>query len=48
MRQIFSGQSQMFDALRELNRKLDNIVGTQERSLSLISQIQVGGKVSFG
>ncbi|XP_012343117.1 LOW QUALITY PROTEIN: protein ERGIC-53 [Apis florea] len=43
LRQIFSGQSQMFDALRELNKKLDNIVGTQERSLSLISQIQVGG-----
>ncbi|XP_071867875.1 lectin, mannose binding protein ergic53 [Bombus fervidus] len=43
LRQIFSGQSQMFDALRELNRKLDEIVGRQERSLSLISQLQVGG-----
>ncbi|XP_017884297.2 protein ERGIC-53-like, partial [Ceratina calcarata] len=43
LRQIFSGQSQMFEALRELNRKLDEIVGRQERSLSLISQLQVGG-----
>lgn len=43
LRQIFSGQSQMFDALRELNKKLDEIVGRQERSLSLISQIQYAG-----
>lgn len=47
LRQIFAGQSQMFDALRELNRKLDEILGRQERSLSLISQIQVGGEISF-
>jgi len=40
LRQIFNGQSQMFDALRELNRKLDEIVGRQERALSLISQVQ--------
>ena len=45
LRQIFAGQSQMFDALRELNRKLDEVVGRQERSLSLISQLQVGGKI---
>lgn len=44
MRQIFTGQSQMFDVLRELNRKLDEIVGRQERTLSLISQVQVGGE----
>ncbi|KAK2589071.1 hypothetical protein KPH14_001906 [Odynerus spinipes] len=43
LRQIFSGQSQMFNALKELNRKLDEIVGRQERTLSLISQGQVGG-----
>jgi len=45
LRQIFNGQSQMFDALRELSRKLDEIVGRQERTLSLISQVQVGGKL---
>lgn len=35
----------MFDALRELHRKLDEIVGRQERTLSLISQIGQGGKL---
>lgn len=43
LRQIFNGQSQMFDALRELHRKLDEIVGRQERVLGLISQIGQGG-----
>ncbi|KAF7394098.1 hypothetical protein HZH68_010917 [Vespula germanica] len=43
LRQIFSGQSQMFNVLRELSRKLDEIVGRQERTISLISQVQVGG-----
>lgn len=38
LRQIFQGQSQMFDTMRELNRKLDEIVGKQERTLSLVSQ----------
>ncbi|XP_012221854.1 protein ERGIC-53 [Linepithema humile] len=42
LRQIFNGQSQMFDVLRELNRKLDEIVGRQERTLGLISQVQPG------
>ncbi|KAK4884644.1 hypothetical protein RN001_000915 [Aquatica leii] len=42
LRQIFQGQSQMFDALRELNRKIDEIVGRQERTLSLISMVQQG------
>ncbi|XP_063984599.1 protein ERGIC-53 [Diachasmimorpha longicaudata] len=43
LRQIFAGQSQMFEGLRELNRKLDEVVGRQERTLSLISQVQMGG-----
>jgi len=34
----------MFDALRELHRKLDEIVGRQERTLGLVSQIGQGGK----
>ena len=38
--QIFSGQSKMFDALRDIQRKMDEIVGRQERTLSLISTIQ--------
>lgn len=48
LRQIFNGQSQMFDALRELHRKLDEVVGRQERTLSLISQIGQGGNWIFG
>lgn len=53
LRQIFQGQSQMFDVLRELHRKLDEVVGRQERTLSLVSQnggqappppAQVGGQ----
>lgn len=35
----------MFSTLRELHTKLDEVIGRQERSLSLISQIQVGGNV---
>lgn len=44
LRQIFTGQSRMFNTLSELSRKLDEIVGKQERTLSLISQVQVDGK----
>ncbi|XP_031787403.1 protein ERGIC-53 [Nasonia vitripennis] len=43
LRQIFSGQTQTYDAIRTLSGKLDEIVGRQERMLSLISQIQLGG-----
>lgn len=43
LRQIFQGQSSMFDVLRDLNRKLDEVVGRQERTLSLLSAVQQGG-----
>lgn len=43
LRQIFQGQSQMFEVTRELNRKLDEIIGRQERTLSLMSSMQGGG-----
>ncbi|KAE8752669.1 ergic-53 [Frankliniella occidentalis] len=45
LRQIFQGQSQMFEVTRELNRKLDEIIGRQERTLSLMSSLQGGGGV---
>lgn len=38
--QIFAGQSKMFEALRDIQRKMDEIVGRQERTLGLISTIQ--------
>ncbi|KAJ9593985.1 hypothetical protein L9F63_014626, partial [Diploptera punctata] len=43
LRQIFTGQSQMFETLRELHRKLDEVVGRQERTLSLLSSVSQGG-----
>jgi hypothetical protein len=48
LRQIFTGQSQMFEVLRELNRKLDEVVGRQERTLSLLSSVQAGGAQQGG
>ncbi|XP_011154814.1 protein ERGIC-53 isoform X2 [Harpegnathos saltator] len=49
LRQVFEGQSQIFEVLRGLHSKLDEVVGRQERTLSLISQLQAGGvQVSGG
>lgn len=42
LRQIFQGQTQIFEVYKELNRKLDEVIGRQERTLSLISQQQSG------
>nr|XP_023020150.1 protein ERGIC-53 [Leptinotarsa decemlineata] len=38
LRQIFQGQNQIYEVIKELNRKLDEVVGRQERTMSLISQ----------
>lgn len=38
----------MFEVTRELNRKLDEIIGRQERTLSLMSSMQAGGGVPVG
>lgn len=43
LQQIFNGQSQMFEALRHLHRKLDEVIGRQERALSLLSSVQSQG-----
>ena len=45
--QIFSGQSKMFDSLREIQKKLDEIVGRQERSLGLLSAVQTNQGTSI-
>lgn len=42
LRQIFQGQSQIFELYKELNRKIDEVIGRQERTLSLIAQQQSG------
>lgn len=38
MRQIFQGQSQIFEQLRDLSRKVDEVIGRQENTLSLVSR----------
>lgn len=38
LRQIWQGQSQIADHLRELSRKVDEIIGRQENTLSLVSR----------
>lgn len=42
LRQIFTGQSRMYEMIRELHRKMDEIIGRQERTLSMISSVQPG------
>lgn len=37
LRQIWQSQTQMTDVLRELSRKMDEVVGRQERTLGLLS-----------
>lgn len=43
LKQIFQGQSAMSDVLRDLHRKMDEIIGRQERSLSVLTAIQNSG-----
>merc|ERR550519_2684942 len=40
---IFQGQSAMNEVLRDLHRKMDEIIGRQERSLSVLTTIQNSG-----
>ncbi|CAG9860160.1 unnamed protein product [Phyllotreta striolata] len=42
LRQIFQGQNQIYEVMRELNKKIDEVVGRQERTMSLISQQGTG------
>jgi len=43
LKQIFMGQSAMNDVMRDLHRKMDEIIGRQERSLSVLTSIQNAG-----
>lgn len=40
LRQIFEGQAHMFEGLKAMHRKLDEMLGRQERTLSLVSSVQ--------
>ncbi|XP_064465180.1 protein ERGIC-53-like [Ornithodoros turicata] len=46
LRQIFETQNHMFEGVKAVHRKLDEILGRQERTLSLVSTIQTGGVAS--
>ncbi|XP_026470091.1 protein ERGIC-53-like [Ctenocephalides felis] len=48
LRQIFQGQSAMADIMKDLSRKLDEVIGRQERTLSLVSQGQPMAQVQGG
>ncbi|XP_048001965.1 protein ERGIC-53 [Leguminivora glycinivorella] len=39
LRQIFQGQGQIHDVLRELNKKVDEVIGKQMNSLSMLSAV---------
>lgn len=47
LRQVFSVQSQMYEAVKSLGNKLDEVIGRQERTLSLLSTIP-GGAPAHG
>lgn len=44
LRQVFSVQTQMYEAIRVLGNKLDEVIGRQERTLSMLSSVpgQIG------
>ena len=44
LRQIFDGQSEVYEHVKLMSRKLDEIIGRQERALSMISNLHsIGG-----
>ncbi|XP_035229914.1 protein ERGIC-53-like [Stegodyphus dumicola] len=43
LQQIFQGQSSIFEILKALHRKIDEVIGRQERALSMLSAVQTGG-----
>ncbi|XP_050723841.1 protein ERGIC-53-like isoform X1 [Eriocheir sinensis] len=48
LRQIFVGQSQIHEVIRQLHMKMDEIIGRQERTLGLVSAVHsgMGGQVA--
>jgi len=48
LKQIFQGQSQMNEVMRDLHRKMDEIIGRQERALSVLTSIQNNGVRTVG
>ena len=48
LKTIFQGQSQMNEVMRGLHRKMDEIIGRQERALSVLTNIQNNGVRAVG
>ena len=48
LKQIFDGQNSIHLTVREVHRKLDEIVGRQERLMSQVSMMSQGGAVQQG
>ena len=48
LKTIFQGQSQMNEVMRDLHRKMDEIIGRQERALSVLTNIQNNGVRAVG
>jgi len=48
LKQIFQGQSSMNEVMRDLHRKMDEIIGRQERALSMLTSIQNNGVRTTG
>lgn len=48
LQQIFDAQSHMYETLKNLNRKLDEILGRQERTLSVIGSLGMGQVAAGG
>merc|ERR1711902_77135 len=48
LKQIFQGQSSMNEVMRDLHRKMDEIIGRQERALSVLTSIQNNGVRTVG
>ncbi|KAK8377064.1 hypothetical protein O3P69_013606 [Scylla paramamosain] len=42
LRQIYLGQSQIHEVIRQLHMKMDEIIGRQERTLGLVSAVHTG------
>jgi hypothetical protein len=47
LQQIFQGQSQIREILTDLHKKMDEVVGRQDRSLSILGVLQVAMHMIF-
>ena len=46
LKMIFEGQNSIHDTVRHIHRKLDEVIGRQEQTLSQVSSIVRGGQAN--